>query len=126
MPTTVSDSIKKAWESRKGPIVFTTVGNDGNQNNIYATDVKLYHDDRIVIANEFIDRTMKNRLPDSEGSLVFVTKDRKLYLVKGDIHYEYGGENYRFMKSWSEDRHPGHGAAVVNIEEVYENGKKVV
>ncbi len=124
--STFTASLKKAWEDREGPIVFTTVGNDGNPNNIYATNVNMYGDDKIVIANKYIDRSMKERLPDSTGSLVFVTNDKKLYLVKGNIHYEFGGKNYKFMKSWSEDRHPGHGAAVVDIEEVYENGEKVV
>lgn len=122
----LTKAIKEAWNDRQGPIVFTTVGNDGNPNNIYATEVNMLDDERIVIANKYIDRTMKNRLPDSSGSLVFVTNDKKLYLVKGDIHYEYGGENYKFMKTWSTDRHPGHGAAVVHIEEVYENGQQVV
>lgn len=121
-----TESVKKAWDERQGPIVFTTVGNDGNPNNLYATEVNMYGDDKIVIANKYIDRSMKERLPDSTGSLVFVTNDKKLYLVKGDIHYQYRGENYEFMKSWSGDKHPGHGAAVIDIEEVYENGEKVV
>ena len=124
--STVSESVKKAWADRQGPIVFTTVGNDGNPNNIYANDVSMYGDDKIVIANKYIDRTMKNRLPDSKGSLVFVTKENKYFIVKGDIHYEYGGKNYKFMKSWSLDRHPGHGPAVVNIEEVYVDGELVI
>jgi len=102
------------------------VSNDGNLNNIYSNNANIYGDDKIVIANKFIDRTMKNRLPDSSGSLVFITNTKKSYLVKGDIHYEYGGDNYKFMKSWSDDKHPGHGAAVINIEEVYEDGEKVV
>jgi hypothetical protein len=122
----ITKSVKKAWEDREGPVVFTTVGNDGTLNNIYATNVNLYGDDKIVIANKYIDRAMKEKLPDSTGSLVFVTNDKKSYLVKGDIHYEYGGENYKYMKTWSGDKHPGHGAAVVNIEEVFENGKQVV
>ena len=122
----VTESIREAWENRQGPVVLTGVGNDGNPNNIYATDVKMVDDDKIIVANKFIDRTMKNRLADSEGSLVFVTRDNKSYLVRGDIHYEYAGKNYKFMKSWSEDRHPGHGAAVVSINSVYEDGRQVV
>ena len=106
--------------------MLTTVGIDGNPNNIYATNVNMNGDDKIVIANKYIDRSMKNRLPDSTGSLVFVTSDKKAYLVKGEVNYDYGGENYKFMRSWNNDRHPGHGAAVVNIDEVYENGQRVV
>lgn len=118
--------VKKAWERREGPIVLTTVGNDGNPNNIYTTNANMMDDDKIVIANKYIDRSMKNVLPESEGSLVFVTDDNKHYLIKGDIFYDYGGKHYKFMKSWSGDRHPGHGAAVVDIHEVYESGEKVV
>lgn len=122
----LTDSVKQAWENRKGPVVFTTVGRDGNPNNIYSTDVNVYEDEKFVIANKFIDKSMKERLPDSQGTLVFVTEDHRLFLIKGDIHYEYGGKNYKFMKSWSDDRHPGHGAAVVTVSEVYEDGEKVV
>ena len=124
--TAVPEAVKKAWEDRQGPIVLTTVGNDGNPNNIYADEVAMYQDRKIVIANKYIDRTMKNRLPDSRGSLVFVTNDKHLYLIKGEIHYEYGGENYKFMKSWSEDKHPGHGAAVVEIDEVFREGEQLL
>lgn len=122
----LTDSVKKAWEDRQGPVVFTTVGKDGNQNNIYSTDASMYGEDRFVVANQFIDKSMKERLPDSTGSLVFVTSDHKLFLVKGHIHYEYKGKNYEFMKSWSDDRHPGHGAAVIDVSEIYENGERVV
>ncbi|HAK46482.1 MAG TPA: pyridoxamine 5-phosphate oxidase [Spirochaeta sp.] len=122
----VTEAIKQAWENREGPIVLTTVGNDGNPNNIYATEVNMQGNDKIVIANKFIDRTMKNRLPDSKGSVVFVTEDKKSYLVKGEVHYEYAGKNFKFMKTWSKDRHPGHGAAVINIDSVFEDGRQVV
>ena len=122
----VTESIREAWENRQGPVVLTSVGHDGNPSNIYATEVKLHDDNKIVLSNMFIDRTMKNKLADSEGSLVFVTRDKKSYLVTGEVHYEYAGKNYKFMKSWSEDRHPGHGAAVVNINEVFEDGRQVV
>ena len=122
----VTESIREAWKNRQGPVVLTSVGNDGNPNNIYATEVKMRDDDKFVISNTFIDRSMKNKLSDSEGSLVFVTQDKKSYLIRGDVHYEYAGKNFKFMKSWSEDRHPGHGAAVVEINEVFEDGKQVV
>jgi hypothetical protein len=122
----VNESIKEAWEDRQGPIVLTTVGIDGNPNNIYATNVSMNGDDKIVIANKYIDRSMKNRLSDSTGSLVFVTSDKRAYLVKGDVQYDYGGSNYKFMRSWNDDRHPGHGAAVFNIDEVYEDGQRVI
>lgn len=68
---------------------------------------------------------MRERLPDSKGTMVFVTEDKKAYLIKGDVHYEYAGKKYKFMKSWSSDRHPGHGAAVININSVFEDGRKV-
>ena len=124
--TAVTETVKQAWDHREGPIVLTTVGNDGNPNNLYADEVSMFEDSKIVIANKFIDRSMKNRLPDSSGSVVFVTDDKKLYLVKGEVHYEYAGKNFRFMKSWSGDRHPGHGAAVVEIDEVFENGEQIL
>ena len=124
--TAVPELVKKAWEDRQGPIVLTTVGNDGNPNNIYANDVNLFEDNKIVIANKYIDRTMKNRLPDSRGSLVFVTNNKELFTVKGEIHYEYGGKNYKYMKSWSGDKHPGHGAAVVNIDEIFKGEEQLV
>ncbi|MDC7225358.1 MAG: hypothetical protein PQJ61_01190 [Spirochaetales bacterium] len=68
---------------------------------------------------------MKTRLPDNESSLVFIMKDKRSYLVKGEVHFEYGGGNYQFMKTWISYKHPGHGAAVVYIDEVYQGEQQV-
>jgi len=120
------EAVKKAWADRQGPIVLTTIGNDGNPNNIYTSNVNLMDDDKIVLANKYIDRSMKNKLPDSIATLLFVTNDKKHYVVKGNVSYDYGGRHYKFMRTWSGDKHPGHGAAVVNINEIYEEGRKVI
>ena len=34
--TGIPGILKEAWEDREGPVVLTTVGTDGNPNNIYA------------------------------------------------------------------------------------------
>lgn len=51
----LSQAVIKAWNNRKGPVVFTTVDKTGIPNAIYATCVSKYNDETIVIANNYFD-----------------------------------------------------------------------
>jgi len=118
MPT-LPDNVSKAWDDREGPIVFTTVDKEGKPNSIYAGCVKKFSEDKLVVADNYFSKTQANILSGSKGSILFITKDGKAFQVKGSISYEKQGEIYDDMKKWNDGKHPGHAAAVLNIEEVY-------
>ncbi len=118
--------VKKDWEKRAGAVVLSTVDADGTPNSIYATCVGLYDDSKIVVANNYFDKTIKNIRAGSRASVVFITEDKKAYQIKGCVEYYEDGPVFDFMKSWNPEQHPGHGAAAVAIESVYSGADKLV
>jgi predicted pyridoxine 5'-phosphate oxidase superfamily flavin-nucleotide-binding protein len=119
-------SVSKAWEVRKGPVILTTVDNNGVPNAIYATCVSKFSEDRIVVADNYFDKTRKNIFAGSKGSILFITKDGKAFQMKGSIEYHKEGEIFKDMKRWNPKKHPGNAAAVLKVEEVYAGAEKLL
>jgi len=120
------EAISKAWEDREGPAVFTTVDDKGIPNSIYVMCVGIYDGSTIVIADNYFDKTRKNIFAGSYGSILFITKDNEAYQVKGPITYHMEGDIFAEMKKWNPEKHPGHAAAALTVEEVYSGSKKLV
>jgi len=116
----------KAWDDRQGPIVLTTVGEDGLPNSIYASCVSLYGGDTAVVADNYFDKTKKNILAGSRGTLLFITKENKSFQLKGSFEYLTSGKIYDDMKQWNPSKHPGHAAAALKIEAVYSGAEKLL
>ncbi|MBN1267647.1 MAG: pyridoxamine 5'-phosphate oxidase family protein [Anaerolineales bacterium] len=124
--TVLPEEVSKAWEKREKPVVFTTVDPDGIPNAIYATCVSYYNHEAIIVANNYFNKTMANIQSGSTGSILFITKDNESYQIKGTIEYHEQGPVFEDMKNWNPAQHPGHGAALVRIEEVYKGSQKLV
>lgn len=117
--------VRDAWNDREGAIVFTTVDGKGMPNSIYATCTEMNGDGKIVIANNYFNKTKNNIESGSKGVVLFITAKGTSYQAKGSISYETSGENYDFMKSWNPEKHPGHAATVVSVEQFYSGGKQL-
>ncbi len=120
------ESVSRAWEDRDGAVVLTTVDETGNPNSIYATCVGKFSEDALVVADNYFDKTRKNIFAGSRGSILFITKEGKSFQVKGSIEYITEGEVFDFMKSWNPEKHPGHAATVLKVEEAYSGAKKLL
>lgn len=118
--------VSEAWEKRDGPIVLATVNQDGVPNAIYATCVKKYGEDKIVIADNYFHKTRANIKAGSPGSLLFITEDRESYQIKGSIDYQQSGEIYEDMKDWLNPKHPGVAATILNVEKVYSGSDRLL
>ena len=118
--------VKTCWNDRDGAIIFTTVDENGLPNSIYATCVSMYEDEMVVIANNYFDKTIKNIKAGCKGSVLFMAKDGKAIQIKGSIKYFQEGPVFDDMKTWNPEKHPGHGAAAVMIEEVYSGAEKIL
>mgnify|MGYP006291422325 CR=1 FL=1 len=125
MPALPQD-IVDAWSDREGPIVFTTVSKDGTPNAIWASCVEMMGDDAIVVANNFFDKTLANVRAGGSGSVLFITKDKKGYQLKGEIEYHESGKVFDFMKEWNPEKLPGHAAALVRVREAYQGATRIV
>ena len=122
---TLPENVSKAWEDREGPIVLATVNGDGIPNAIYATCVSKFDESTIVIANNYFSKTMENIQAGSKGTVLFLTKEKKSFQMKGRITYHTEGAIYDDMKKWNPEKHPGHGAAALTVEEVYSGAEKL-
>ena len=120
------DIVSQAWDRRKGPIVLATVSPEGVPNAIYATCVKKYADDLLVVADNYFSKTRANIAAGSKGSILFITEDNKAYQVKGTIEYIQSGPIYDDMKAWLDPKHPGHAAAVLHVEEAYNGATRLL
>lgn len=122
----IPPAILEAWQDREGPIVVTTVGTDGLPNAIYATCVSTHGDTALLVANNYFKKTMANIAAGSKASVLFLTKAGKSYQVKGSVAYHTQGPVYEEMKRWNPPEHPGHGAAMVEVEAVFSGAEQLV
>ncbi|MCD6293210.1 MAG: pyridoxamine 5'-phosphate oxidase family protein [Deltaproteobacteria bacterium] len=117
--------VNEAWINREEKIIFTTVDEGGVPNSVYITCTARYGEDLIVIADNFFDKTKKNIFSGSKGSILFITENGKAYQVKGTIEYHREGKIFDDMKSWNPEKHPGHAAAALKVEEIYSGAEKI-
>ena len=121
MPQTVL----QAWKDRKGPAILATVSPEGVPNIIYVSCVGSFGDDRLVVADNYFDKTKKNLVPGSPGAVLFQSNDGKAYQVKGTLEYHTEGEIFDDMKTWNPPQHPGRGAAAILVTEAYSGAEKL-
>lgn len=108
-----------------GPIVFSTVDAYGIPNSIYVTCVSIYDPETIVIANNYFNKTLKNILNGSKGSILFLTEENKSFQIKGNIEYHTSRKIFEDMKKWNSENLPGHATAALKVEEVYSGSEKL-
>ncbi len=120
------EAVSQAWDDREGPVILSTVHHDGTPNAIYATCVSKYNEKTIVVANNYFVKTLENILAGSKGTILFSTKDGKPYQIKGHIAYHQDGPIFEDMKTWNPQKHPGHGAVALAVEEVYTGSEKLL
>ncbi|MBN1382049.1 MAG: pyridoxamine 5'-phosphate oxidase family protein [Deltaproteobacteria bacterium] len=125
----MSDSKKKlkdSWDQHEGPIIFSTVDKKGVPNAIYVTFARLLDDGRIVLADNYFNKTRTNIKNGSKGSVLFITGEKKSFQAKGDIAYLTDGPIYEDMRVWVDQKHPRVAAAVLTIEALYSGAEKLI
>jgi len=88
--------------------------------------VNLYDNETIVVADNYFDKTKNNLMENNQASILFYTNDDKAYQLKGEVAYMKTGDIFNNMKSWNTKKHPGHGAAVLKVREVYSGSEKLL
>jgi len=120
------ESVKQAWEQRNGPVILTTVNEQSYPNAIYATCVALYDDATLVVADNYFDKTKRNILAGSRGSVLFITETKDAFQIKGTIAYHTDGPIFDHMKTWNPSKLPGHAAAALTVEEIYSGAEQIL
>lgn len=126
MKQKITENLKNAWENRNKAIVLTTVSDKGIPNSIYATCTALFNDNSILVTNNYFDKTLKNIANGAQASILFITKDDKSYQIKGRVKHFTSGTEFENMKSWNPKHLPGHGVAVIDIEEAFSGAERLL
>lgn len=111
--------VRDAWIKRDGPFVFATTSRSGIPNVVYVSSVHIYDEHTIVVADNYFDKTRINILGGSRGALLFLTKQRLSYQLKGRIEYHTSGPVFEAMKLNNRSDLPGIAAAALHVEEAY-------
>jgi len=124
MPILTKEAIG-AWDNRDKRMVFTTVDSNGTPNSIWILCAQLIDDDKFVIANNSMSKTLENIENGCKGSLLYIAPEREAYQVKGTLEHHKDGPVYNDMKKWLNPDYPGHSAVLLKVEEVYYGASKV-
>jgi hypothetical protein len=87
--------------------------------------VNLHRDERVVVADNYFDKTRSNIKAGSKGAVLFITGDSKAYQLKGTLEYHTSGAVFDDMKDWNPSTHPGHGAAALVVDEVFSGAERI-
>ena len=121
----IPEAVKEAWAKREGPVVMTTVDGAGMPNSIYVGSVWLYGDERVLIADNYFDKTQKNIKAGCKGAVLFLTSERKAFQLKGTFEYHLAGPLFDDMKKRNSPKHPGHAAAALLVQEAYSGAQRL-
>lgn len=123
---TLPKSVIEAWNEREPIAILTTVSPSGTPNAIYVGVIGLFDDSTLFIANNYFDKTKQNILNQSQASLLFITKEKKAFQIKGSIELQEQGPIFDEMKRINPEKYPGHSVAVLHIEEVFSGAEQLV
>ncbi len=124
MPSLTTEA-REAWQNRERRMVLTTTDRHNIPNAIWLLCAELVDDDRIVIANNSMSKTLENIEAGCKASLLFIAPEREAYQVKGSISNHTSGPVYDGMKTWLKPEYPGRSAVLLEIEEIYYGAKKI-
>jgi len=124
--TPLPESFTQAWDEREPIAVLTTVAPDGTPNTIYVGVVGRFDDSTFFVANNYFHKARQNILAGSKASLLFLTKERKAFQIKGTIELQDSGPIFDEMKRVNSANHPGHSAAVLHVGEVFSGVERLI
>jgi len=122
----IPESVIKAWEDPEPIAVLATVAPDGTPNAIYAGCIGRFDDSTFFVANNYFHKTKENILAGSKASLLFLTKEKKAFQIKGSIELQDSGPVFDEMKRINPEKYPGHSAAVLHVETVFSGADQLV
>lgn len=123
---TLPQAFLDAWENKEPRMIFSTVDTNGEPNSVWILCVKLLDNQRILIANNFFNKTLENINNDSRGSLLMIAPEREAYQIKGALSYYTEGAIYDEMKAWLDPKFAGVGATILTIESIYYGAEKIL
>ena len=117
--------VAQAWENREGPAVFATVDVAKTPNAIYVGEISYFPGEGFIVADNYFSKTRANIKSGTRGAILFITKERKSFQVKGTLTYHTDGPIFANMQSWHDPKYPGVAATLLRVEEAYSGAEKL-
>jgi len=124
--SSLPERVSQAWKNREGPAILTTVDANRVPNSIYVTCVGMQGDDRMVVADNYFNKTRQNVKLGGIAALLFIDKTGKAYQIKGTMEYHTEGAVFDGMKCWNPKKHPGHAALAIRVEQIFSGSEKLL
>lgn len=118
--------VAQAWENREGPAVLVTVDAAKTPNAIYVGEVRYVPGEGFIVADNYFHKTRANIKTGTKGAILFLTKERKSFQVKGPLTYRTKGPIFKNMRSWHDPKYPGVAAVLLRVEEAYSGAEKLL
>ncbi|MBP9900542.1 MAG: pyridoxamine 5'-phosphate oxidase family protein [Verrucomicrobia subdivision 3 bacterium] len=118
--------IAQAWENREGPAVLATVDAAKAPNVIYVGEIRYVPGTGFIVADNYFCKTRANIKSGSRGAILFLTKDRKSFQVKGPLSYHTDGPVFENMRSWHDPKYPGVAATRLRVEAAYSGAEQLL
>ena len=127
IPVTNSmEILAKAWEDREGPAILATVDAMKMPNVIYVGEIHYVPGEGFIVADNYFHKTRANIKDGTGGAILFLTKERKSFQVKGRLTYHTDGAIFDYMKASHDPKYPGVAATLLRIEEAYSGSEKLL
>jgi len=117
--------VAKAWDNREGPAVLATVDASKKPNAIYVGEIWYDAREGFIVADNYFCKTRANIENGTPGAILFITKERKSFQVKGALTYHTSGPVFEGMRARHNQKLPGVAAVVLRIEEAYSGAVKL-
>ena len=117
--------VAQAWDNREGPAVFATVDAAKTPNAIYVGEIRYIPGEGFIVADNYFSKTRANIKSGTRGAILFLTKERKSFQVKGPLTYHTDGRIFENMQTWHDPKYPGVAATLLRVEEAYSGAEKL-
>lgn len=117
--------VARAWDNREGPAVLATVDAANTPNAIYVGEIRFVPGEGFIVADNYFFKTRANIKSGTKGAILFLTRERKSFQVKGPLTYHVEGPVFDNMRSWHDPKLPGVAATLLRIEEAYHGAEKL-
>lgn len=121
----IPDSVFVAWEERDPLVVLTTVGTDAEPNSIYVGVTGRYDETTFFLMNSSFQKTEANIAVGSRASLLFLTKTKKAYQLKGEISLLTEGEIFDAMMAVKPEQYTAKSVAVLRVDAVFSGAEQL-
>jgi predicted pyridoxine 5'-phosphate oxidase superfamily flavin-nucleotide-binding protein len=118
--------VAQAWDNREGPAVLATVDAAKTPNVIYVSEIRYVPGEGFVVADNYFHKTRANISNGTKGAILFLTKERKSFQVKGPLTYHTNGPVFENMQSWHDPKYPGVAATLLRVEEAYSGAERLL